>query len=230
MVKPKRKSPAKKMGNQYRKSNTKTDLVKLIKSVSLRQQETKMAISASGAITLLHNVSAQVYQNLAATQQGITDGLSTLNRLGDTVTPIGFKLFVQLRSPADRPNVTYKMWIVKSWGTANPATFLPVKAITGNLLLDPVDTEKCSVVKTFTYKSPSNYWQGSLATSKENCFFKKLWIPLPRTPYVYGGDNGTLGKKFQYTLYCTAYDTVGTLITDNIGSVNVDCCFYFKDA
>lgn len=214
----------------YSGRSSKSSLVKLIKSVSLKQQETKMATYDTGVLNCLHNISQAARNNLFQTGQGITDGLTINNRLGDTVTPIGVKLYMTFRQPADRPNTNWKVWIVKTWGNVTPATFVPVKAITGNLMMDPLDTEKCSPVLIRTFKAPDNYYSSSLATSKETCFFKKIWIPVARTPYVYGQDGGTLGKKFQMTMYVAAYDTLGTLITDSIGSFACSQVFYFKDA
>ena len=210
------------------KDNTK-NLVRLIKSVSLKQLETKQALSTITPSALLHNVSSRLYANLLGTNQGITDGLSTSNRIGDTITPVGIKMYLQMRAPADRPNVTFKIWILKIFGNANPPTFVPVKAITGNNMLDPIDTEKASVVKVLTYKSEAGWYNGTVGNSKENCYFRKVWIPLKRSPYVYSQDNSALGKTYQLAMYATAYDTIGSLITDIIASIDVSNILYFKD-
>jgi len=186
-----------------RKSNS--NLVRLIKQVSLQQSETKMATYDSTVLTMYHNISQRVRANMLQTGQGITDGLTINNRIGDTVSPRGVKLYMTFRQPADRPNVTFKVWILKIHGDVTPPTFVPLKAITGNNMMDPVDTEKCSVVKVLQYKFGDNYWSSTLGNSKEMTFFRKVWIPLASTPYVYGQDNGGLGKKFdiphRYTTY-----------------------------
>lgn len=213
-----------------RKTQNSKGLIKLIKNISLKTQETKIATADSGVLQFYHNTSQVVRGNLFTTTQGITDSTGTANRLGDTVTPVGLKLYFTLRQPADRPNVTWKFWILKIWGNVTPPTFVPVKNITGNLMMDPIDTEKATIVKVLTYKAPDNYWAGSLAASKEMVMFRKVYIPCARTPYVYGADNTAAGKKFQMTMYGAAYDTFGTLITDNIASMAVCQVFYFKDA
>jgi len=48
--------------------------------------------------------------------------------------------------------LTFKVWIVKTPGNNNAPVFVPVKSITGNLMLDPIDTEKATTVKVFTHK------------------------------------------------------------------------------
>lgn len=222
-----RKQPAKKKTSYASRDR---NLVKLIKSVSLKQSETKMATTDSTALSVLHNVSLRVRENLFSTGQGITDGLSVNNRIGDTVIPIGVKLYMTFRQPADRPNVTFKVWILKTYGNVLPPVFVPVKGITGNLMMDPIDTEKATIVKVITVKAPDNYFNGTVGNSKEMTFFRKLWIPCARTPYVYGQDGGPLGKKWQMAMYVTAYDTFGSLITDIIGGFACSQSFYFKDS
>lgn len=205
------------------------NLVSLIKNVARGQQETKMAIQSFGS-NMFHNVSLKVFNNNLATTQGVTDGSALSNRIGDTVLPVGLKLFMQFRQPVDRPNVSWKVWVLKVFGSASAPTFLPRKNITGNLFLDPIDTEACSVVKVINFKADDNYWQGSNATSKESCHFRKVWIPLPSVPYVYSGDNASQGKRYTIVTYAACYDTFGTLETDNIGTINFQSVFYFKDA
>ena len=94
--------------------------------------------------------------------------------------------FYLLQQLADRFG-SFKIWILKHLGEQNPPTFVPVKAITVNLLMDPIDTEKCTLVKSFKFKSKNAYWEGALASSRENTNFQNTYIPLPRTPYVHRG-------------------------------------------
>ena len=164
---PKRKVVRKKY---VKKATNRTSLVKLIKNISLKQAETKMAIQSNG-FSCLHNVSTRIFQNHLATSQGITDGSALSNRIGDTVMPIGLKLYLQFRQPADRPNVSWKVWVLKIYGTTS-ITFVPVKTITSNLFLDPIDTEACSVVKVINFKAPPNFpiLSGGLPTKRMSLY------------------------------------------------------------
>jgi len=212
--------------------NKTQNLVSLIKKISLKQQETKHVIRNLLSNTgMQHNVFARVVSNLMYTEQGIGDsGVTLANRIGDSITPIGIKLYVQLSQPVDRPNVTFKLAVLKFHGAVVPPGTVPQTGVTGNVMLDPIDTEKCSVLKTWTYKSNENYWQGSAATSKIITKFFTLWIPLPRKPYVYASDGGSTGKMFQLSFCCAAYDSFGTLITDTVGNISLSSQLYFKDA
>lgn len=214
-----------------RPAYTGKSLVSLIKKVSLRTQETKHVIrSILNNSPIFHNSFNRIAANLCYSEQGITDsGTNVLCRIGDTVTPVGVKLFVQLTQPSDRPNVTFKLVVVKFWGGVNPPVTIPQIGISGCVMLDPLDTEKCSVVKSWDFKAGDNYYNGTAASSKQMGKFFTLWLPLPKKPFVYAGDNSTLGKTYQLSLGIAAFDVQTTLPTDVIGYVSIQSQFYFKD-
>jgi len=207
-------------------------LVALIKKVSLGTQETKHVIRNLLSFSpILHNSYNRVVSNLLYTEQGVQDsGIAFDNRIGDSITPVGVKLYLQFSQPVDRPNVTFRLTVVKFHGSAAPPLTIPVTGISGNNLLDPIDTEKCSVVKVFNFKAKENYWAGTSGTSKQITNFMTLWIPLPKKAYVYGSDGNTQGKMFQLSVGVAAYDTFGTLGTDVIGYISLQSQLYFKDA
>lgn len=218
---------------RYSKRSSNKSLVSLIKKVSLSTQETKMA-TQNARIPLFHNGgTAQqgkpivMFQNLLKTNQGITDGTGLSHRVGDCISPVGVKLYMQFDQPNDRPNVTFKVFVVKI-KSHSVQTNLPMKQITQNLMQDPVDTEYCFIVSTRTFKYGDNYWNPT--EPKSTCFFKKMWIKLPNYQYVYKADNDSLGKDYQLAVFCGAYDTGSTLTTDNIGTVSFNSALYFKDA
>lgn len=214
-------------------------LVKAVKKVVYAVAETKEAMYTSLSVEqIYHNVTKRVIGNLILTRQGVADNPggvagttlpTNLVRLGDTIQPISVDLYLQFRQPADRPNVTFRVFLLKFPGQVTPPTFLPVKTVTGNVMLDPIDTEKCRIVKIRTYKAPDNYWANLTAESKEMNFFKKLKITLPKQNYVYSGDDLTNGQSYNLAMYVTAYDTMGTMITDNIGSFQFCSVLKFKD-
>jgi len=208
---------------------------KAVKAVVYKVAETKQAvITNNSGVNVYHNVSDRLLTNLMAVSQGVNDTLGTsvalnTNRIGDVIQPVSATLYFQFRQPADRPNVSFKIFVLKFGGGAVPPTSLPTKTITNNLMIDPVDTERCSVVKIKTFKSPDNYWAGTFASSKETNFFKIMHIKFPKTNYYYLGDNSGQGKFWNYAVYSVAYDTQGTLITDNIGSLVFNAVLNFKD-
>lgn len=218
-----------------RKFMTKREVATIAKKAVLRIAETKEAVCTNEPGTqLYHNITNRIAGNLIVAYQGVTDTqsatlTSNTSRIGDEIQPVSLTLYFQFRQPADRPNVTFKVFVLKFWGSTPLPTFVPFKQITSNAMIDPVDNEKCSVVMQRTYKLPDNYWAGTLATSKEACFFRKAYIKLPRKPYKYSGDNSVAGKNYNLGLYVVAYDTMGTLVTDNIGTFQYNSFLKFKD-
>ena len=52
---------------------------------------------------------------------------------------------------------------------------------------------------------------------------------MPKTQYVYGGDDVQNGKSFNLAVYVGAYDSYGTLRTDIVSYVTATSVLYFKD-
>jgi len=210
-----------------------------VKQIIYKSAETKEALYCdTTSVNLYHNVSNRLVGNLMFTKQGVTDtpggtpGVSVptnLVRIGDEIQPISLDIYLQFRQPVDRPNVTYKLFILKFPGQIVPPTFLPLKTITGNAMLDPVDTEKCSIVKIKYFKHMDNYWAGTNSTSKEVNFFRQLKLTFPKTKYRYAGDDLSLGGSYNLGMYIVSYDTLGSLISDNIASVQWSTQLKFKD-
>lgn len=212
--------------------------VSQIRKIAQTTQETKSAVQTSSGLQVYHNGGilhvgspGKWIDNLMATGIGPTDDKSTFkNRIGDAVAPVGVKLLMQFRQPVDRPNTNFKVWIVKHMADV-PPTSLGMNPITGNLMLDSVDTEKCNVVMTKVFKaSGTNFWTGDPGNSKEMTFHRKLWMKLPNSQYTYNGDGSTLGKRYNLACYVGAYDTSTSLPTDVIGYCHLSSVFYFKDA
>lgn len=211
--------------------------VSAVRSIAMGTQETKQVVNSNQA-NHFHNGGVLhtgrpglMINNLLATQQGIGDTKNTnKNRIGDTILPVGVKIMFQVVQPADRPNVSYKVWIVKHTSSTSPVS-LATNPATNNLMLDSIDTERANpqLIKVFRF-SGASYWTGDPGNSKEVCFHRKLWMKLPKKQYVYNGDNSESGKEYNLSVYVGAYDTAGTLVTDVICSSTITSVLYFKDA
>lgn len=211
------------------------------KAQALKVAETKNAVQSTFNATIPHNggvlshgLPQLIMGNLLKTQQGQTDNRASLsNRIGDAIFPIGSKLMFQIRLPADRPNTTVKVWVVKYNPVVSHVNGAPsalgMNGITNNLMLDSVDNEQATVLKSFTFKSPVSLWGGSMATSKESTIHRTMWIPHLKTQYQYNGDNSYNGKNYNIGIFAGAYDTSSTLRTDNIAYLDVSALLYFKD-
>lgn len=238
-----RSKPAAKAATRKRvvtKSRTPTrEFTKKVKQILYRSAETKEAMyTDTSSVSLYHNVSNRISGNLMFTRQGTTDNPggvagttlpTNLVRIGDEIQPISLDLYLQFRQPSDRPNVTFKVFILKFPGNAVPPTFIPFKSITGNVMLDPIDTEKCSIVRIKQFKHMDNYYSGAGTTPKETNFFKFMRLTFPKTKYKYGGDDLSLGHSYNLAMYVACYDTLGTLISDNIASFQWSSVLKFKD-
>ena len=216
----------------FRKRSTlNSKIARIAKTVALRQAETKHRINTYNWTTLMHNISHRMSGNILQTSQGVQDG-ATNSRIGDEIILRGIKLNFLFRHFYDRPNITFKVWIVKGAST-NLGSSLPVKpGSMGTLLIDPVDTQKVTVLanKTFKYNH-GNYTKqdGDVAVSKEITYVRKLWIPFKNQKYSYDNNNGYHGKYYSVGVYVAAYDTYGTLLTDQIGSFAATGEIFFKD-
>ena len=230
-----KRTPLKKSIRRKRRNvRGRSSLAKAIRRIAYKSMETKSTYydTATGPLydftTINHNVSQLVFSNMLATYQGTADGTANANRIGDEITPIGIKFYIGMKQFADRPNLNWKFWIIKRSGNT-VGTSVPVKTITGNLMMDPIDTELVTCVKIIKHKAPDNYWSGSLATSKEYCTFRSFYLKLPKKPYKYRSDGSDAGKSYQLSLYVAAYDTTDSLITSNVGKYRVSYQLFFKD-
>ena len=234
----KRKRTALRKRTQKRRRNVRgrSSLAKKIQRVLFRSAETK-AVSSTAAIDIAHNSTIYVNYNLLYSTQGVTDNPAlTTNRIGDTITPIGLRIMMQLETAAIRPNTMFFVWILRVPigytsvnGYTNLPTSVPLRSLTGNICLDPVDTEKCTVVRKYKFKPPDNFYTGSAATSLPYTMCIKKYIKLKPKNYVYQGDNSGYGKTYQLMAFAGGYDATSTTFGVTLGTLKFFSTLYFKD-
>lgn len=221
----------KKRRSMPRKFSQKRAFVRRVKSIIKSSAETKSRIDQLTTPLLgsqiFHNVTSKLADNLMLTAQSNDD----FGREGDSVNPVGISLKFLVKQESDRPNVTFKYWVLRIAGSGTAPVFCPLKNVTGNVLLDSVDTEKAKVLRSGTFKYPDNYYINPGGNyDKELTYVRKLYIPFKGlSKYVYSGDNTLQGRDFNVALYVSAYDSFGTLPVDNICDCIVHKEFYFKD-
>ena len=92
-------------------------LVNLIKSVSLKNSETKHTHQIIENVQLYHNVPVSVTTSLLFTDQGISDTASGTQafsmRIGDEICPRGIALKFWIANKLDRPDVIYRIIVFK---------------------------------------------------------------------------------------------------------------------
>lgn len=216
----------------YKKSapKSRTNLVKLIKNVTLKMNESKSKTTSIAKQELNHNTYHNVHQ-LNGTTYLPAFGTGDDQRVGDRIHSSGYKLRLLFGQKYDRPNVTWKLWIVKQ--PANYVNSNTFRNVTGNVLLDPTNPDQVKVLRSYTFKpSQSSYLaMGALLandTSKEYTFTRTIWLPH-RHEYKFYYDYQQGHDENPIVMYIACYDAFGTLNTDNIGYVQISQELFYRD-
>jgi len=229
-----KKKPTYKKKRVYKKKglSKRSSLVSLIKSISLKQVETKTTHRIEENVNINHN-SGYMYTNLLKTQQGITDtdtgSTAYANRLGDEVVARGISIKLWIANKRDRPNVMYRMGVFKYQAGSIPTLAQIFTGANGNRMMDKMDNEYITIVYQKTFNLQNNIAFADASHTREAHTFRKIWIPLKNKKLIYN-NGGSVPKFIDYGFFIVPYDSYGTLITDNIASFAYEQQLYFKDA
>lgn len=217
----------------YKSAKTKS-LISLIKKVSLKQNELKYVDTDHGKTELYHNIHNSFGINVTSYGPGQGDGDG--QRIGNCVNLSGIKLTLMFYSKFDRPNTKFRLIVYSApLNTYPPSTSYSslFDQVTGNVMIDSMDKDIVKVHKNMLIY-PKNISANLVGfpeeeMAKEVTSFRKVWIPY-RTKVRYSTDTSTaeLTNRSFYVLVM-AYDTYGTLVTDNIGAVQCWQRFYYRD-
>lgn len=219
------------------KQAKKRSLVKLIKSVSLKNSETKNTHQISENNDINHNTQ-YLTTNLLYTRQGIGDGNTGTSsysmRVGDEVIARGMQFKMWFATKEDRPNVMFKIVVFKYFSQSTPPTTIFKGQGTSNLMVRDIDVERIKILKVKMFNLNVGYSAiaGTASASvarKEAHKYIKMYIPLRNSKIKYIADDSGTPMKYDIGLAVMAYDSYGTLTTDTIASYAVNCKFYFKD-
>lgn len=213
-----------------------------------RKTETKYHDIAQENMQLSHNKGYQQFP-LAPTTLGsdpvffncwqdIAQGTRRWERIGDKITPRGMSIRLWLANKNDRPNVHYRI-IIGTVPQVQNVTAVNANNIdwtqtantgaTGNRLILPMDTD--AGFKTFydrIIRNEVGYSDVSGVGRKELHKCVKIWIKRKNArPIIYDNTN-KINNRYIYMLIL-AYDSYGTLETDQIGSYSYYCRMYYKD-
>lgn len=222
----------------YRKSSkgiSKTkSLVSLIKKVALKQNELKYVDHDYGKTELYHNI----HNSFGATllNNGPAQGDGDNQRVGNSINLSGIKLTFMFYSKGDRPNTKFRLIVYSApYNQYTPASGYGAlfDNVTGNVMIDSMDKDCVKVHKNMLIY-PKNISANLTAypepeTNKEVTSFRKVWVPY-RTKVRFQDNSSTneLTNRSFYVLVM-AYDTYGTLTSDNIGAVQCWQRFYYRD-
>lgn len=207
-----------------------------VKRVLLNVSEPKHHDTNWGKVELNHNVHTQVCNSIIGTGELPDVGDAYNQRDGDKIFLKGIGLRFLLGQKADRPNVTFRITVV-GYNTVqgNPNTYAELyDNVTGNGLLDTVRYDKFS--KIYVDKkiriSYANNVTGSVAgETNTGELTKPMKIYIPFNKFL-TFSNGSLSSKDLpeiIRVFCLPYDAYGTLLTDNIGYIQLWQRVYYKD-
>lgn len=211
-------------------------LVKLIKNVSLKSAETKNTHFIYENLNLYHNVPTVGSGYLATTQSvGENNTVVPSNiacRIGDKVVARGVSFKFWLANKLDRPNVMYKIVFFKYQSAYSPVASDPYyQQGTTNYMIRDLDVEKFKVIKVLRFNVQTSAQRITSTDTFQGAEGHKpvsVWIPMKNRQIVY--ENGSQTPKFENLGFSiVAYDSYGTLTTDNIASFAYNMKFYFKD-
>jgi hypothetical protein len=136
-----------------------------------------------------------------------------------------------LGNKSDRPNVTYKIFVVKyDEDTSGILTFSNFfHNATGNGLLDAVQTKRYKIIKAMTLKSKGTSMEVG-ETAKEFVRPLSFWIPLKKKlKFLADASIKVTNYSQNLKIAVVAYDAYGTLSTDNIAYMQGCATLYYKD-
>lgn len=226
----KRKNPLKKPTKNDMAKVQQRRLASMVKNIVLNQSETKYSNKSLTYSELYHNTLNNFSTNLLAglPNQGTGDG----DRIGDSINMLGFKVRLMLGQKNDRPNVTFRVFVVsyEDSTSGSPVTYSDFfHNVTGNALLDPVQYKRFKILKQFTVKNTKgsvDRWDAS----KEYTRSVQFWVNYKKK-VQFRSDGSILPVNIpeHINVMVVPYDAQGTLATDNIAYATGAATIYYKD-
>jgi len=232
-------TPRAKKSKNSKPVTTVAQVNKIVDTKMNRVIETKHLDNFNEAVFLYHNVPVSIETDPFYCAQGTADspaGGSTPNRIGDSV--FGKKVWLKMLFDQyqDRPNLIVRITCVRIKSGAAPivpATLLGHPQ-SNNFILNPINTELSALhtENPIVYDKRIVVNTGiTLANSagKDSHFFKELDFAVNRKlKYLDGGL--TVTGPFTLQIVITAYDSYGSLVTDNLCRLMFMRRSYIQDA
>lgn len=220
-----------------RKSTGLTRLNKQMKTIALRQCETKVANDYAENLQLFHNgteYKGAFLLTSAGTGDGQGFGSANRVRIGDEIIARGLKLKWWVSNKFSRPNVMYNIYVfyynTLEQSLDDSVFWRGTDGVGGsmNRMLDAPNPERVKVLKKITINSKNQY--GDLGSNgREHSQFRECYISFNNKKITYRRDSSTQPKGWDVGFAVVPYDAYGTLTTDNIASFGWSSTFYFKD-
>lgn len=202
-------------------------LVRTIKAVTKRVAEPKQFNINMGKSELEHNTLKTFQLNKGDATAMPGQGVQENQRVGDQIYVKGWSLRMLLGQKADRPNVTFRYWVmsVPKGSAYSYATFF--QAVTNNVLLDHANTDFVKVIQSGVWRPNEAGLAGT--GGDEYTFVKKLWVPYKKL-YKFGPADAALTHNDNDIWFLIApYDAYGSIGTDNIAYIQILTTLYYCD-
>lgn len=213
----------------YRKpSMTRKKLTKFVKKITMKAAEPKQKWTAISKTNVLHNsfgYRIHLNQTVNMPAQGVKDN----ERVGDQINMTGFKIKMLCGQQADRPNVTWKYYVMKlpKGGAASYTYSAWFESITGNVMIDAPNKDYVKVLASGEWRP--NEAGLSATGGKEYTFFKNLWVPHKKIVKFGPADSAVTHNDDDIVLLVACYDAYGTLPTDIVSYVEALVTVYYRD-
>jgi len=210
-----------------RKPASTANIKRIVNKMILKKAESKSLTTTLGYSLLYHNVDKYIQIN--ATSLMPVQGTGDTNRIGDKINVGGFYIRLMCLQKADRKNINWTIRVISVPKGTSLSYSTIYKNIAGNAMIDQLNEDVVKVLYSRRIRqliTPD--LSGTGGADKELTFFHKFFIKYPRV-YSFITDNSTTHQDRDIYLQLLAYDTYGTLITDNIGNVQAISTIYYKD-
>ena len=172
---------------------------------------------------LNHNTIAAKVINLAQAMPG--QGVQDEQRVGDQINVSGWLLRMVIRQKADRPNMTFKYWIVEVPKGETYVYNSWFDNVTNNTMLDKINTDNCRVKKSGTWKP----YTGAMANATDQFTFVKQIFISNKKLYKFTRNGSQVHDQKDLYILLVAYNAYGSLLTDTIATYEMVSTVYFKD-
>lgn len=190
----------------------------------MKKAEPKHKNYSFGITQLYHNVFASFQLNNGSALPAQGDGDD--QRIGDQINVSGMWVRGILGQKADRPNVTFKYYVmsVPKGSAYNYNNWF--ENVISNLLLDSPNKDFVKVLTSGTMKPHD----GSMDNATDEYVYPwKIWIPYRKLVKFGPGNGVTTQNDNDIYLLLGCFDAYGTLITDNIAYSQLALTTYYKD-
>jgi len=198
---------------------------KRVKAVVLRTAEPKFLRTVYALVQMYHNLYIDWHLNVSTKMPA--QGAGDSQRIGDQIYTTSYRLDMLIGQKQDRPNVSFRWFVVQLPKGASVATTSWIDVVTGDLLIDRPNTDICKIIKSGVWKEVNAVFDA--AAPKEYTFAKTLTFQHKRK-YKFGpGDAVLTHNQDDLHFFMVAYDAYGTLITDNVAYCQLLQTIYYRD-